>query len=72
LKVEILDEGGRPLTGYSAPECDPIRSDSLRHVIRWGARSDLGALRGKPIRLRFLLRGGNLYAFWFRAKVPSP
>ena len=35
LRVELLDEAERPLEGYSAADCEPVRSDSLKHIIRW-------------------------------------
>ena len=35
--------------------------------VRWREGADLGALAGRPVRLRFVLREADLYAFRFRA-----
>jgi len=65
LRAELLDEADRPLPGYAAADCRPIRSDDLRHVIRWKRGAKLEELRGKVVKLRFTLRDGALYAFGF-------
>lgn len=67
LRVEILDEKGQPIPGYSAADCSPIRSDDVRQAIRWTGKSSLDRLLGKPARLRFLLQDGDLYAFKFES-----
>ena len=30
----------------------------------WSGADDVSAVRGKPVRFRFTLRKGSLYAFW--------
>jgi hypothetical protein len=65
LRAELLDQADRPLAGYAAADCRPIRSDDLRHVIRWKRGAALDALRGKTAKLRVTLRDGSLYAFAF-------
>jgi hypothetical protein len=32
--------------------------------VRWKGREDLSSLAGRPVRFRFFLRKGSLYAFW--------
>jgi hypothetical protein len=63
LRVEILDEQGQPVPGFSAKECDPIRSDSIRHVVSWNGKSNLIALTSKPVKLRFIMHDGSLFSF---------
>ncbi|MBM4003800.1 MAG: hypothetical protein FJ295_11005 [Planctomycetes bacterium] len=64
LRVEVLDETGKPVSGFGESECRPLSgSDSLRYRPTWGTRSDLAALEGKVIRLRFHLQNARLYAF---------
>jgi hypothetical protein len=67
LRVEVLDPEGKPVPGYTGEECLPVRGDGTRLALRWKDRADFDALRGRPIRLRFTLRDGGLYAFWFEA-----
>lgn len=64
LRVEILDREGQAITPYSAGRCVPIRGDGTRMAVSWTGGPDLSALAGRPVRFRFSLRGGELYAFW--------
>ena len=36
-----------------------------QETVRWKGGTALDSLRGKSIALRFALRSGSLYAFWF-------
>lgn len=63
--VELLTEEGEPVPGFSAKSADAIKGDFLAKRVTWRRRSDLSALRGKPVRLRFHLRRAKLYAFQF-------
>ena len=63
LRVEIVGEQGRAIKGFSETDCDPIRSDSTNHVVTWNGKSNLRALRKKPVRLKFIMRDGNLFSF---------
>jgi hypothetical protein len=64
LRVEVLDASGQPIPGYTAAEADPVTVDALAPGARvtWGTRTTLPTGLG-PIRLRFHLTGGDLYAF---------
>ena len=42
----------------------PIRADRTRQAVTWEGVRDLSALAGRPVRFRFALRRGRLYAFW--------
>ena len=64
LRVAILDEAGRPMEPYTLDNCRPIKADSTLEAVTWAGAEDLAALRGKPVRFRFSLRQGELYAFW--------
>ncbi|MGH9160166.1 MAG: hypothetical protein ACRD2X_09295 [Vicinamibacteraceae bacterium] len=65
LRVEVLDDGGTVLPGYGREECDPIRSDSTHHTVRWKSGARLDRFAGKAITLRFYLREGRVYSFAF-------
>jgi hypothetical protein len=64
LRVEALDRGGAALPGFTLADCDPVRGDATRARVRWRTQDHLGALAGRPVRLRFHLSRGSLYAFW--------
>ena len=64
LAVEILDAAGRPIEPYTLANCQPITADSTLTQVAWRNGGDLSALAGKPVRFRFHLTNGSLYAFW--------
>ena len=65
LRVEILDENGSPVPGFTRDDCAPMRTDSVRWPASWRGNADLSALRGKTVRLGFHLRQASLYSFAF-------
>lgn len=65
LAVEVLDKDGNVLQGFSRKDCRTMRSaDRTRQAISWKGNSDLQALAGTPVRFKFYLQSGDLYAFW--------
>ena len=64
LRVEVLDARGDVVPGYSAADCVPLAGDSTRHRMTWRGALNLARLSGRPVRFRFMLRRGALYAFW--------
>jgi hypothetical protein len=64
LRVEILDREGRTIAPFSSASCRPIRADSTRAQVTWGAAADLAAVSGETVRFCFHLTHGRLYAFW--------
>jgi len=64
LRAEALDANGRVIAPFTRENCTPISGDSTRARIVWKDSADLTALAGKPVRFRFHLTQGSLYAFW--------
>jgi hypothetical protein len=64
LRVEVLEEGGQVIAPLTRANCVPIRADKTLQAVRWEGADDLAALAGKPVRFRFHLTNGRLYAFW--------
>ena len=63
LCAEILDaETMQPLPGLPERECLLLNGDHLRGKLRWKGSPPLTS--DKAVRLRFILRGAKLYAFW--------
>ncbi len=63
LRVEILDEQGRAVPGFARADATPMTVSSVKHLMKWGARSSIEDLRGRTVRLKFYLRNGSLYSF---------
>ena len=63
MRAEALDAGGQVIAVSK-----PFRGDATKQRIEWTGRADLTALGGQPVRFRFHLRNGQLYAFWLSSK----
>ena len=61
LRVEALDETGR---GRVSATSEPVSGDCTQQLIQWKGAPSLAKLGGKPVRFRFHLTKGQLYAFW--------
>ena len=68
IRVEIVDADGRPASGFSRNDADPIEGDSVRHTVTWKGNSEVASFKGKPIRLKFYMNRSQLYSFAFRSK----
>lgn len=65
LAIEVLDEQGNPIEGYTKKESVVLKEvNSTRQLVTWKNNKDLSALSGKNIRLKFYMTNGDLYAFW--------
>ena len=64
LRVELVDSAGRAIAPFTAAACLPIATDSTAAPVRWRGAADLRALVGLPVRIRFRLTAGSLYAFF--------
>lgn len=66
LRVAVLDERGEALEGWTEADCVPFNGNSTAAQITWRGKS-LDALRDRPVRFRFTMDRGDLYAFWVAA-----
>jgi hypothetical protein len=64
LRVAALDDAGREIAPFSEANCVPLHGDGTRQAVRWRGARDLSKLAARPVRFRFHLRNGELYAFW--------
>jgi hypothetical protein len=66
VRVELLrDQMNTPIEGFNLDDCIELLGDDLERTVRWSTGSDVSNLAGIPIRLRFVLRDADLYAFQF-------
>ena len=63
VQVEVQNPDGTAVDGYAMADIDPMFGDSLDAQVRWRNRPDLQGLAGQSIRLRFVLRDADLFAF---------
>jgi hypothetical protein len=66
ILVEIQDERGEPISGFSLQDCETIYGDEIEGVVRWKGGKDLSSLEGKIVRLRFVMLDADIYSLRFR------
>ncbi|MDA0814928.1 MAG: glycosyl hydrolase family 32, partial [Verrucomicrobia bacterium] len=64
LRVEVLDRDGNVIAPFTKANCRPISIDKTLAAVTWKDGADLARLAGKPVKFRFHLSNGSLYAFW--------
>lgn len=65
LRVAVLDADGAPIPGFDMADCVPVSGDGIKLGVTWSG--DLASLRDRPVRFRFELFDGALFAFWVSA-----
>ena len=67
LLVELLDEYGDPIPGFTLDDADPLTGDSVAMAATWGGSGDLSSLIDREIQLHVFMAHAKLYAFQFVA-----
>jgi hypothetical protein len=65
LRVEILDESGKAISGFELERSVTMTSTNLGQAVTWKGAPHLDALAGKVVKLRFHMRNVKIYAFQF-------
>jgi hypothetical protein len=66
IYVELQDETGSPVPGFTLDDCPEIFGDLTAGDVVWEDDPDLRALAGRPTKMRIRMRDADLYAFRFR------
>ncbi len=66
VRVEVQNQDGSPVPGFTLEDSIEQIGDSLNRVTRWKQGADVSELAGKPVRLRFVMRDADLFALNFR------
>ena len=64
MTVELLDENGGVIPGFSAVECNVVKADGCKIMVSWKEYSDLRSLNGRNLKIKFQLEDADLYSFW--------
>ena len=67
IRVELQDENGNPIEGYSLDDCDPIKGDAISETVTWNGQADVGPLSSRSVRLRFVMKEADLYSLKFES-----
>jgi hypothetical protein len=60
MRVELLDESGRAIPGFTAKDCQPITGDHRRTTVQW-KNGEMAPTNG--VKTRFELRRAFLYGY---------
>ena len=64
--IEIQDDTGAPVDGFTMGDCMPIHSiNDVAVPVRWRDDPSLAILAGRPVRLHVRIRNADLYSFRF-------
>ena len=65
VQVELQDEAGQPLPGFTLADAIPLFGDDLDAVASWKSSDDVSSLAGKPVRLHLVLKDADVFALRF-------
>ena len=64
VQVELCDPLGEPIEGMTRKECH-LTGDAISQNVSWTSGKTLGKSSGTPVRIRFVLKDAELFAFQF-------
>jgi hypothetical protein len=65
VRVEIQEESGKAVPGFALEQSRELIGNEIERTVSWNDGSDVSAVSGKPVRLRFALKDADLYSFHF-------
>ena len=66
IRVEVQEADGKAIDGHLLPQSADIFGDEIERVVAWDSGTDVSALAGRPVRLRFTMKDADLYSIRFR------
>jgi hypothetical protein len=63
--VELRDESGEPVPGFTHDDCDRADLNQIDHVVAWRGRRDLSSWASRVLRIDLRLQSARLYAMGF-------
>lgn len=64
LRVELLDQAGKSIPGFTTDKCEVVSGDRTKHAVRWTGSPSIASLAGTIVRFKFVLDRARLFAFW--------
>jgi hypothetical protein len=68
VQVQVLDERGQPISGFTTADCEPMTTDDTAAPLI--CAGDLSTLTGRPVQLEFGLTNARLFAFALHPAAP--
>jgi hypothetical protein len=63
--VELQDADGEKIPGFTWKDSDEIIGDTIARTVTWKNNADVSALAGRPVRLRFIMKDADIFAYRF-------
>lgn len=63
VRIQLSDEAGKAIQGYSFEDCDPLVGDHPEVAVTWRGNPDLSPTAGKPVVVDFCVRAARIYTF---------
>lgn len=67
VRVELQDAAGTPIPGFTLEDARELTGDEIERVYAWKGGESIAALKGRAVRVRFVMKDADLYAYRFRA-----
>jgi hypothetical protein len=68
IKIELQDTTGRPIKGFTMEDSVEQIGNEIERTASWSGGSDLSALIGTPVQIKFQMTDSDLYSFRFAGK----
>lgn len=68
VAVEVQDAAGTALPGLALEDFEPLYGDAVDQAVGWKGGADVGAVAGRPVRLRFSLADADVFSLRFAAR----
>jgi len=63
VRIEVLDEQGKSIPGFTAADCNPIKGPIADREVTWAGGKSLSTLSGKSVRFKIILRDAEIYSY---------
>lgn len=68
IRVQISNEKGKPVPGYSFSDCTPICGDELRYSVSWRGKTEILASEEEPVVVQFKMNQAQLFAVYLEMR----
>lgn len=65
VKVGIETADGQPIPGFGVEDCQMQIGNEIDRMVTWKSGTDVSALAGKTVRLRFSMKDADIFSFQF-------
>lgn len=64
IRLEVLEENGKPIAGFSEADCIPIVGDSIAHTVHWKDTDTKNKITDRQIRIRLRVQNADVFSIF--------